>query len=740
VGIDDILQKLFLEGNQVEGEVESYCVELKNCNCIKEACINIQEKTLNIKYGINGTGKSTISLAIRAKASGDEKQLMMLLPYNADGENVEQCPTVSDLPFQNVKVFDDNYVNQYLFRGDNFFEDSFHVFLQSSECEKLASSISSMLSKLQDGFQKSVELQQVRSLLPQLSDVIKMKDDRITRSGGLGDLLKGNGYGFEKHKELDAYSSFYARDDFEKMSKWATWRRSGIEHMNGESCPFCTKAMDMPRIEKQNEVIKHVFKNSAITTAQKILDFLEKTIDSRCITQPSINVLKEYLGDTNQTAELETYLKQLANETDYLDKKINAILTFKPMNVTREDLEHIETALDEMKIDESLLSRFYCTEFIKKLVYNLNTQVEELKTHTGKLKGLFMQYDAKLNNLIKERKEDINYFLSLAGFPYVFKIDPDGNQKALAYLVPIVAEDKTVSEPEKHLSWGERNSFSLVMFMFESISENADLIVLDDPISAFDDNKKFAIIQRMFDNQKISFRDHTVLLLTHDTQPLIDCIKLESFKRFGLTTNVNASYLRNTEEGMIKEQPITSDDLKNVMIITENIVVNSSAPTVLRIVNLRKLIELSDPRYSDRPIYHVLSNLIHGRSVPKYEDNIRNLEPEIFKCGCHDVKKYINTFDYDNYLEELSNDNLVTLYNGSKEYEKVLVARLLLERKDGALLSLKREQPALYKYVNETNHIENDFIFQLDPEKFYCIPSYFLKKLDEFIYKNYGIN
>lgn len=36
-------------------------IRVKNCNCISDATIEIVEKSLNIKYGSNGTGKSTIS-------------------------------------------------------------------------------------------------------------------------------------------------------------------------------------------------------------------------------------------------------------------------------------------------------------------------------------------------------------------------------------------------------------------------------------------------------------------------------------------------------------------------------------------------------------------------------------------------------------------------------------------------------------------------------------------------------
>jgi hypothetical protein len=34
--------------------------------------------------------------------------------------------------------------------------------------------------------------------------------------------------------------------------------------------------------------------------------------------------------------------------------------------------------------------------------------------------------------------------------------------------------------------------------MYEVISKNPDLVVLDDPISSFDDNKKYAIMHTLF--------------------------------------------------------------------------------------------------------------------------------------------------------------------------------------------------------------------------------------------------
>ena len=48
-------------------------IRVKNCNCISDATIEIVEKSLNIKYGSNGTGKSTISKAIEAFVTNDQE-------------------------------------------------------------------------------------------------------------------------------------------------------------------------------------------------------------------------------------------------------------------------------------------------------------------------------------------------------------------------------------------------------------------------------------------------------------------------------------------------------------------------------------------------------------------------------------------------------------------------------------------------------------------------------------------
>lgn len=73
-------------------------IRVKNCNCISDATIEIVEKSLNIKYGSNGTGKSTISEAIYAQANNETDRLKDFKPY---GSNDNSQPTV-DNPYFHV--------------------------------------------------------------------------------------------------------------------------------------------------------------------------------------------------------------------------------------------------------------------------------------------------------------------------------------------------------------------------------------------------------------------------------------------------------------------------------------------------------------------------------------------------------------------------------------------------------------------------------------------------------------
>lgn len=706
-------------------------LKIENCNCINRAELTIKPNTLNIKYGLNGTGKSTLSKAILYYSNKDAEELLKLKPYNSDEEpNLENCD------FKNVRLFDENYVNKYLFENTSFLNNSYQVFLRDKDLDTMKNNTENLLRGLQSVFEESNDVKELMSFLPNYMNITSFKNGSISKRGGIGELLKGNGSGFDKYEELNPYKPFYEGRDFPAVSKWAKWRNDGISQMNGDSCPFCTHDMDKVNIERQNKTISSVFKSSALKVANEVLVFLQNGVEKGYINPTSVGVMEEYIGDSSKANELQAEMNQIGIETEYLRSKIEQIYHFKPMNVSREQIEEIELKLDNLIIDNRQISKFYSTYKINSLVEEVDLKITELKEKTSAIKKMFLKCQEKMDALIENRKEDINNFFLIAGFPYKFVLKNNGENNATCYLVPNNArEDDKIENPENHLSWGEKNAFSLVMFMFETVSDDSDLIVLDDPITSFDKNKKFAVTKRLFDNTNFSFRDKTVLMLTHDLQPVIDYVHGKFLRKYGLHTPVYASYLINNG-GDLEEQEIVQSDLKNVVELTECIAKEESAEVPVRIINLRKYIELTKPDFSTDYAYDVLSNLIHGRNLDLYENRIENKNKvDVVNEGMRFINSYINDMEYGQLFNETSDKKLLELVKNSDKYTQTIAIRFLFEkdRSDGSLLSqLKKEYPNACKFVNETNHIENDYIFQLNPMRFFEIPEHYLNQLKEF--------
>lgn len=706
-------------------------LKIENCNCINRAELTIKPNTLNIKYGLNGTGKSTLSKAILYYSNKDAEELLKLKPYNSDEEpNLENCD------FKNVRLFDENYVNKYLFENTSFLNNSYQVFLRDKDLDTMKNNTENLLRGLQSVFEESNDVKELMSFLPNYMNITSFKNGSISKRGGIGELLKGNGSGFDKYEELNPYKPFYEGRDFTAVSKWAKWRNDGISQMNGDSCPFCTHDMDQVNIERQNKTISSVFKSSALKVANEVLVFLQNGVEKGYINPTSVGVMEEYIGDSSKANELQAEMNQIGIETEYLRSKIEQIYHFKPMNVSREQIEEIELKLDNLIIDNRQISKFYSTYKINSLVEEVDLKITELKEKTSAIKKMFLKCQEKMDALIENRKKDINNFFLIAGFPYKFVLKNNGENNATCYLVPNNArEDDKIENPENHLSWGEKNAFSLVMFMFETVSDDSDLIVLDDPITSFDKNKKFAVTKRLFDNTNFSFRDKTVLMLTHDLQPVIDYVHGKFLRKYDLHTPVYASYLINNG-GDLEEQEIVQSDLKNVVELTECIAKEESAEVPVRIINLRKYIELTKPDFSTDYAYDVLSNLIHGRNLDLYENRIENKNKvDVVNEGMRFINSYINDMEYGQLFNETSDKKLLELVKNSDKYTQTIAIRFLFEkdRSDGSLLSqLKKEYPNACKFVNETNHIENDYIFQLNPMRFFEIPEHYLNQLKEF--------
>lgn len=152
-------------------------------------------------------------------------------------------------------------------------------------------------------------------------------------------------------------------------------------------------------------------------------------------------------------------------------------------------------------------------------------------------------------------------------------------------------------------------------------------------------------------------------------------------------------------------------------------------------MNLRKYIELTKSDFSEQPVYEVLSNLIHGRICAKDKEG-NELKEDVFNNGCTEIQNFLKNMTYQDILDAMSDDELENLINAEGDYVKVIAFRLKFERDEVLFAKLRKKYPASYKFMNETNHIENDYVFQLDPLKFYSIPEFCLNELKKCIQEN----
>lgn len=230
-------------------------VVIKNCNNIKEALITIEQGNLNIKFAINGTGKSTIAKALLNK----EKDLSLLKPFGK-----EEIPYVECNPkFNNVELFDSDFVNNVVFNGSNVIENSFEVFIKSDKYDEQRKNINDLLHELKQKIIGSEDLNKLNEQLIKLSSKINYKKEKNTiDSRGMYSSIKSEKNIFNIPKELNKYALFLS--DKEKNILWSDWKNKGKTYDYGEICPYCAEKFKQGHEKKMKHLIHIIQKQMSV--------------------------------------------------------------------------------------------------------------------------------------------------------------------------------------------------------------------------------------------------------------------------------------------------------------------------------------------------------------------------------------------------------------------------------------------------------------------------------------------
>ena len=138
--------------------MDHFNISISNCNSVDRAEIVITKGTLNIKYGPNGVGKSTIAKAIVSQIRGDGT-LQDLVPFKNRGKAEAEPPKVTGVDdLKSALVFDDDYVQQFVFQKDEVLKNSFDIFIKTPEYIAAMDAIDALLSGVKQALTNNAEI------------------------------------------------------------------------------------------------------------------------------------------------------------------------------------------------------------------------------------------------------------------------------------------------------------------------------------------------------------------------------------------------------------------------------------------------------------------------------------------------------------------------------------------------------------------------------------------------------
>jgi len=693
-------------------------IELFNCNNIDHGKITLEPGRLNIKYAINGTGKSSIAHALEYIA--DTNKLLSLTPYKYCNESplteAHQPRILCSDPISRIAIFNDAYVSQYLFQPNDLLANSFEILIKTPDYDLQMQQIQEHIANIHDVFQNNPELDDLINELSAFIAGFGKAQSGYSKTGSLGKgFAKGNKVE-NIPEQLTAYAPFIQSAN---IVGWLAWQNKGGDYLEtADVCPYCAS----PLREEDKYTARQVaveFDAKYVTELQKMLNVFQSL---KNYFTDNVNVNIERM--TSSASPLSTteiaYLKEIKEQVNVLHKQLLKIRSFS--YVTLKDVDAVVNALSSEKIDLQYLSHIN-TEYTRSKIEPLNEALDQVITHAGQLQGAIRRQSASVRRTIEKHTQDINGFLESAGYKYNVLIDE--NPENGTYRLVLVSTDAVavVTDVKAHLSYGERNAFALVLFMYQTLKDCPDLIILDDPISSFDNNKKYAIMEMLFKGQG-SFQGKNVVMLTHDFDPIIDLIHTSCIRcRFNPVPV--AAFLSNNN-GQLIEKSIEPHDIKSFIEIADQNI-GGNTDEINKLIYLRRKLEaLGDKGLA----WQLLANVFHpDRITPTLQSgtSYRAMTSEEIQTATALIENSIPGFEYNRvYARAHDLSQMIPLYKTLRSnYEKIQLYRIINHG--------NTNDSVFKKFVDDVYHIENDSLFQLNPAEYPTIPDYIIRLCDNHI-------
>lgn len=703
----------------------------ENIGNLDKASVTIERGKVNLKYGFNGIGKTTLVKAIKYVFGDDQTKLFLnnvLLSYRTGKEPVYPFSLKTD--FNDLLIFDKNYFDK-LFKQIDFLNNTYDLIIESDEYKKLLDPIYSKISIIKDLINSTnyIDLLNIMNNCYG-KEIIKYKSDGKTpiKSGSVLFLYASKNIQITSDipSELDSYSKFI-KSGF--RSEWYKWLNTAKDNWYDKEnrCPFCGE----PQTDSLKDriatlkALKDKSEYSEYDKEQSFVSGVSNFVDGELASKiSSINNLNSK-ADTLIIKPLLEGIGLLIEENE----KIKYFLSLEAKKLIDSKNEGTYDSLAAEFKSKKLSDKLnLCDHSGNNVVNIINDTIDELIASLESLR----EYVGKLNKQIKDKiesnKDLINEFLKISGMPYAVDIKQQGDTR-FETLFSYRGNSNVISNQLPYLSYGEANALALLLFCLEAKNKENALIIFDDPVSSFDNNKRYAIYDYIFNNisGKKLLWNKTCVILTHDFDSVVVFSKCFPIGRQDITRFFYLS-LENYE---LNERVFSDDDIVNTFNIYKSIAMDVDRPIISRITAARHCCEIRGAKGSDE--YNVLSSLIHKREKPTKDEkgDVEYTQEEISAVLDRMKNLFGGDYDYNSYLNALKSieDLKIKYSDSSSKFDKLCIARYILSDLKGKDI----ENNVIWNFLSEVYHIEKDTIHTISNYEIFDVPDYIISMCDTLI-------
>jgi hypothetical protein len=246
-------------------------------------------------------------------------------------------------------------------------------------------------------------------------------------------------------KPLLGYEKFLHSDD---PAGWLTWQSKGKNYLDlSDNCPFCS----IPNVDRTTAVhVSEQYESAGVKNMSALRLVIDKL--ARFFVPERLEQLRKITTSLEELSpEQDQFLAGLRGQVETLLDKFNALkeLSF----VSLRDEPDVDKALRSLKIELDLLDAVN-SEDTQGVVGTMNAQLDHVAEQINEIKkGVGIQ-KARIAKSIEQNQDEINEFLTSAGYKYSVRIESRGD----SYRMILEHHDAPghLEAAASHLSFGER--------------------------------------------------------------------------------------------------------------------------------------------------------------------------------------------------------------------------------------------------------------------------------------------